>query len=76
MNRWPHGYAMGYDWEQEKVIWGSASDDVPDERKMWLAGRQKFRNIAFANTDAGATAMTEAAIEQAHRATRELLGDG
>ena len=76
VNRWPHGYAMGYDWEREKVIWGSASDDVPDERKMWLTGRQKYRNIAFANTDAGATAMTEAAIEQAHRATRELLGDG
>jgi spermidine dehydrogenase len=75
VNRWPHGYAMGYDWEQEKVIWGSASEDVPDERKMWLAGRKKFRNIAFANTDAGATAMTEAAIEQAYRATRELLDD-
>ena len=75
VNRWPHGYAMGYDYELERPVWGSSSVKVPEERKLWLVGRQRFGNIAFANTDASATAMTEAAIEQAYRATQELLAD-
>ncbi len=73
VNRWPHGYAMGYDSEKERVIWGSSSSDLPDEKKLWLRGRQRFGRIAFANTDAAAQAMTEAAVEQAYRATQELL---
>jgi spermidine dehydrogenase len=74
VNRWPHGYAMGYDYESETLMWGGASERWPDEKKLWLAGRQRFGRIAFANTDAAATAMTEAAVEQGYRATRELLG--
>jgi spermidine dehydrogenase len=73
VNRWPHGYAMGYDYESETLMWGGASDRWPDEKKLWLTGRQRFGRIAFANTDAAATAMTEAAVEQGYRATRELL---
>ncbi|MDG1707394.1 MAG: hypothetical protein P8H03_01460 [Emcibacteraceae bacterium] len=40
---------------------------------QWLEGRKKFGLIAVANSDAGAQAMTEAAIEQGHRAIQELL---
>ncbi|MFM7272596.1 MAG: NAD(P)-binding protein [Gammaproteobacteria bacterium] len=71
VNRWPHGYAVGYDAETETTSY--SSDDWPDEKKLWLAGRRRHGRIAFANTDAGAMAMTEEAIEQAHRATEELL---
>ncbi len=73
VNRWPHGYAMGYDYENERVIWGSSRNNLPDEKKLWLTGRKRFGRIAFANTDAGAQAMTEAAVEQAYRATQELM---
>ena len=73
VNRWPHGYAVGYDSASGKLSYWS--DEWEDERKLWLTGRQRFGRIAFANTDAEARAMTEAAIEQAHRATRELLND-
>ena len=40
--------------------------------KLWLKGRQRFGRIAFANSDAQASAMTESAIEQAYRAVRDL----
>ncbi len=71
MNRWPHGYAVGYDYDTGALNWFSA--EWPDDRKTWLKGRQTFGLIAIANSDAGASAMTEAAIEQGYRATRELL---
>lgn len=75
VNRWPHGYAMGYDLETETVMWGSAPAGMwPEESKLWLTGRKRHGNIAFANSDAGAQAMSEAAIEQAYRATQDLLG--
>jgi len=71
VNRWPHGYAVGLDAASGKMSY--FSEGWSDEKKLWLAGRQRSGRIAFANTDAGARAMTEAAIEQAHRATREVL---
>ena len=71
VNRWPHGYAVGYDYDTGALNWFSA--EWPDDRKTWLKGRQAFGLIAIANSDAGASAMTEAAIEQGYRATRELL---
>ena len=71
VNRWPHGYAVGYDYETGRLNW--FSDPWPDDRKLWLKGRQTFGLIAMANSDAGASAMTEGAIEQAYRATQELL---
>ena len=73
INRWPHGYAVGYDEVSGKMSYWS--DEWSDEKKLWLVGRQRSGRIAFANTDAGARAMTEAAIEQAHRATREILNE-
>jgi hypothetical protein len=51
------------------------SEEWSDEKKLWLVGRVRSGRIAFANTDADASAMTEAAIEQAHRATREVLNE-
>ena len=72
VNRWPHGYAVGYNYEEEKI--GYFSDSVwPDEKRLWLIGRKKHGRIAFANSDANASAMNETAIEQAYRATRDLM---
>lgn len=73
VNRWPHGYAVGYNYETGKMsYWGR---DWPDSKKLWLRGRQRFGRIAIANSDAQASAMTESAIQQGHRATQELLNE-
>jgi spermidine dehydrogenase len=65
VNRWAHGYAYTpnslYD-----------SHWRPEERP-WVVGRKPFGSIAIANSDAGADAYTNVAIDQAHRAVRELL---
>ncbi len=65
VNRWAHGYAYTpnslYD-----------SHWKPGEQP-WVVGRKPFGNIAIANSDAGADAYTNVAIDQAHRAVRELL---
>ena len=67
VNRWPHGYAGGandlYDPE-----W--AYDEAP-----WVVGRKRFGRITIANSDAAATSLTHAAIDQGHRAVQELLTD-
>jgi len=67
VNRWPHGYAGAandlYDPE-----W--SYDEVP-----WVVGRKRFGRIAIANSDAAATSLTHAAIDQGHRAVQELLTD-
>ncbi len=65
VNRWSHGYAYspGLTWEP----------DWPDEAsKPWVIGRQPCGRITIANSDAGASADTNTAISQAHRAVREL----
>ncbi len=64
VNRWPHGYAYEYnplfdpDWPR---------DGAPHE-----LGRKRFGRIAIANSDAGAAAYTDSAIDQAYRAVEEL----
>ncbi len=70
VNRWPHGYAYGQDLETGEVAW--VGDEVPPERRPWELGRRPFGRIAIANCDAAANAMTEAAIDEAHRAVRDL----
>jgi spermidine dehydrogenase len=65
VNRWPHGYAPEYN----SLIDG----DTPPEKMPNIIGRQRFGNIAIANSDAGMGAYTDVAIEQAHRAVSELL---
>jgi len=38
-----------------------------------VIGRQPFGRMAIANSDAGAAAYTDSAIDQAHRAIGEIL---
>jgi spermidine dehydrogenase len=66
VNRWPHGYAYEFN---------PLFDDfsVPPERRANVVGRQRFGRIAIANSDSGAAAYTDSAIDQAHRAVTELL---
>jgi spermidine dehydrogenase len=64
VNRWAHGYAFtpnplfDPDWKAEE--------------KPWVMGRKRFGSIAIANSDAGAEAYTNVAIDQGHRAVAEL----
>jgi spermidine dehydrogenase len=65
VNRWAHGYAF----EPNSLF----DPDWKEEEKPWVIGRKRFGNIAIANSDAGADAYTNVAIDQAHRAIIELL---
>jgi spermidine dehydrogenase len=66
VNRWPHGY--GYEYNP------LFDPDWPEAERPNVLGRKKFGRIAIANTDSGATAYTDVAIDQAYRAVQELLG--
>jgi spermidine dehydrogenase len=66
VNRWPHGYAYSVDAESGDVAWWP--EWWRHERRPWIDARQRVGNIAFAGTDAASNAMTESAIEEAHRA--------
>lgn len=64
-NRWPYGYSYTYD---------TLSDpDFPPEKRPHVVGRARFGLITIANSDAGAAAFTNQAIDEAHRAVQELL---
>jgi spermidine dehydrogenase len=64
VNRWAHGYAYGYN--------PLFDPDWTEDQKPWVAGRKPFGRITIANSDAGATAYTDCAIDQAYRAVSEL----
>ena len=66
VNRWPHGYsyAPNRTWEPRYES---------DDEKPWVIGRQPHGRISIANSDAGASADTDSAIANAHRAVREVL---
>ena len=65
INRWAHGYAYEYD---------SLSDSHwAEEGRPCVIGRKQFGRISIANSDAGASAYTNAAIDQAYRAVQEQL---
>ena len=64
-NRWPHGYAYTYD--------TLGDPDVEDEQRPHVVGRRPFGRVSIANSDAGAGAFINVAIDQAHRAVQELL---
>jgi len=70
VNRWPHGYAYGYDPETNRVAWEPSQ--WPMEKQHWRKARRRFGNISMAATDAASNAMTESAIEEAHRAINDL----
>jgi len=65
VNRWPHGY--GYEYNP------LFDPDWPEAERPHIIGRKKFGRIAIANTDSGATAYTDVAIDQAYRAVGEIL---
>ena len=64
VNRWPHGY--GYEYNP------LFDPDWPEPERPHVIGRKKFGRIAIANTDSGATAYTDVAIDQAYRAVQEI----
>jgi spermidine dehydrogenase len=66
VNRWPHGY--GYEYNP------LFDPEWPTGQAPHILGRKRFGRIAIANTDSGATAYTDVAIDQACRAVNELLG--
>ena len=70
VNRWSHGYAYSIDADSGDVAW--SPEAWHHERRPWVEARQRVGNIAFAGTDAASNAMTESAIEEAHRAVHEL----
>jgi spermidine dehydrogenase len=65
VNRWPHGYAYEYNSLFDSFV--LEGGETPCE-----VARKPFGRIAIANSDAGAGAYTDEAINQAWRAVREL----
>lgn len=63
VNRWAHGYAYEYDTLFDPH-W------APEERPC-VIGRKQFGRISIANSDAGASAYSNVAIDQAYRAVQE-----
>jgi spermidine dehydrogenase len=64
VNRWAHGYAFTPN--------SLFDPDWKEEEKPWVIGRKPYGRIAIANSDAGASAYTDVAIDQAWRAVSEL----
>jgi len=65
VNRWPHGYAPEYN-----PLW---DPELPPEQRANILARAPFGRITIANSDSGAAAYTDSAINQADRAVSELL---
>jgi spermidine dehydrogenase len=65
VNRWPHGYAYEYN--------PLFDPDWPEGKAPHVIGRARFGRITIANSDAGAAAYTDSAIDQAYRAVQELF---
>ena len=65
VNRWPHGYAYEYSslWDKFVLDGGETPCEV---------ARKPLGRIAIANSDAGARAYTDEAINQAYRAIGEI----
>jgi spermidine dehydrogenase len=66
VNRWAHGYAF--------TPFGLDLPEWKPGQEPWVLGRQPFGRISIANSDAGASAYTDTAIDQAFRAVGEILG--
>lgn len=64
VNRWAHGYAHEYN--------SLFDPEWSEGQQPWVLGRKQFGRIAIANSDAAASAYTDAAIDQAYRAVQEL----
>ncbi|HVS89929.1 MAG TPA: NAD(P)-binding protein [Candidatus Acidoferrum sp.] len=68
VNRWAHGYA--YEHNPANALF---DPEWKEGEQPWVVGRKTFGRIAIANSDAGASAETDTAIDQAYRAVGELL---
>jgi len=68
VNRWAHGYAF-----TPNTLF---DPDWKEEEKPWVIGRKPFGRVFIANSDAGASAYSDVAIDQAYRAVQELLHAG
>lgn len=64
VNRWPHGYAGNRD-QLSDPEWSETENP-------WAIARKPFGRITIANSDSQPSALTQAAIDQALRAVREL----
>jgi spermidine dehydrogenase len=69
VNRWPHGYTYNYNTMWDPVSW---SLSTPEDRAC-VVGRRQFGRISIANADAAGSSHTDAAIDMAHRAIREVI---
>ncbi len=65
VNRWAHGYSYSPN-PLFDPHWRKGEEP-------WVIGRQPFGRITIANSDAGASAYTDAAIDQAYRAVEEVI---
>jgi spermidine dehydrogenase len=65
VNRWAHGYAYEYD--------SLFDPHWPRDERPCVVGRKQFGRISIANSDAGASAYTNVAIDQAFRAVQEQV---
>jgi len=65
VNRWAHGYAYEYD--------SLFDPHWTTEQRPCVIGRKQFGQISIANSDAGASAYTNVAIDQAYRAVQEQV---
>jgi spermidine dehydrogenase len=65
VNRWAHGYA----YTPNSLF----EPDWKEGERPWIVGRKPFGRITIANSDAGASAYTDVAIDQAYRAVGELF---
>jgi spermidine dehydrogenase len=69
VNRWPHGYAYMYNMLYDKPEWAL----LDPEDKPCYVGRRQFGRISIANSDAAGSSHTDAAMDEAYRATGEQL---
>jgi spermidine dehydrogenase len=65
VNRWAHGYA----YTPNSLF----DPDWKSGEEPWVLGRKPHGRIAIANSDSGASAYTDVAIDQAYRAVGELF---
>lgn len=68
VNRWAHGYA--FENNPANLLF---DPEWKEGEQPWVVGRKAFGRIAIANSDSGALAETDEAINQAWRAVGEIL---
>jgi spermidine dehydrogenase len=64
VNRWAHGYSF-----YPSPLF---DPDWKEGEQPWVVGRKPFGRITIANSDSGAVAETDSAIDQAYRAVHEI----